>query len=57
MEKSSESLLSIKSVFTIRSLFSFIEEKIKLEIIRYNKNLQNINGIILFIIRELEEKK
>ena len=32
---------NIKSTFFIRLLFSYVEEKIKMKIAKYNKNLQN----------------
>jgi len=41
------SLNKIKSVFCIQEIFSFLDEKVKLESIRYNKKLQNINHISL----------
>ena len=38
---------SIKSIFFSRILFSHLNEKIKLKIIKYNKKLQNIIDIKL----------
>ena len=35
-------LEKIKSLYFRRLLFSYVDEKIKLEIIRYNKNIQKI---------------
>ena len=35
----------IKSETIIQKIFSFVDEKVKLKEIKYNKNLQNINGI------------
>ena len=37
-----------KSIYFIKKLFTFIDEKNKLEIIKYNKNTQNILDINLF---------
>ena len=54
MEKSSKNLgNSIKSVFTIRLIFSFVEEKKKLDLIHYNKNLQNIIKIDLVYYKRI----
>ena len=36
-----------KSTYFIKRLFSFVDENKKLEIIKYNKNLQNIIDISL----------
>ena len=36
-----------KSIYFLKSLFTFIDEKTKLDIIKYNKNMQNIIGIKL----------
>ena len=34
-----------KSIYFIKNLFTFVDEKIKLNIIKYNKNMQNIMDI------------
>ena len=58
-------MANIKTLFFIKHLFSFINDKIKLKLIRYNKNLQNnlsiniINYQILsgrYIIYETKDK-
>ena len=36
-----------KSIYFIKNLFTFIDEKTKLDIIKYNKNMQNIMDINL----------
>ena len=36
-----------KSIYFIRRLFTFVDEKDKLNIIKYNKNMQNILDISL----------
>ena len=41
-------LENIKSSFFTKILFSYLNEEIKLKIIKYNKNLQNLLGINLF---------
>ena len=41
-------LKNSKSIYFIKKLFTFIDEKNKLEIIKYNKNIQNILDINLF---------
>ena len=41
-------LEGIKSSFFLKLLFSNLEEKIKLKVIKYNKGLQNIIDISLF---------
>ena len=38
-------LENIKSLYFVQKLFSNVEEIIKLKIVKYNKNLQNKNGI------------
>ena len=38
---------NIKSLFFMRILFSYMDEKVKLKVIKYNKNLQNIAEIKL----------
>ena len=38
-------LKNIKSLFFVRILFSYIEEKYKLKIIKYNKSLQKTTNI------------
>jgi len=43
-------LENIKSSFFTNILFSYLNEEIKLKIIKYNKNFQNLLGINLFII-------
>ena len=45
--KNSMILNNIKSEYTIKILFSLLNEKIKLQSIKYNKRLQKINGINL----------
>ena len=40
-------LKNVKSLFFLRVLFSYMDEKQKLELIRYNKNLQNTININL----------
>ena len=40
-------LKNSKSIYFIKKLFTFIDEKNKLEIIKYNKNIQNILDISL----------
>ena len=40
-------LQNSKSIYFIKKLFTFIDEKNKLEIIKYNKNIQNILDISL----------
>ena len=39
--KNTNIMANIKSIFFIRILFSHLNEKIKLKLIKYNKNLQN----------------
>ena len=46
-------LENIKSSFLTNILFSYLNEEIKLKIIKYNKNFQNLLGINLFIIKYL----
>ena len=46
-------LENIKSSFFTNILFSYLNEEIKLKIIKYNKNFQNLLGINLFIIKYL----
>ena len=41
-------LENIKSSFFTKVLFSYLNEEIKLKMIKYNKNLQNLLGINLF---------
>ena len=36
-----------KSIYFIKKLFTFVDEKTKLDIIKYNKNMQNIMDINL----------
>ena len=36
-----------KSIYFIKKLFTFVDEKTKLDIIKYNKNMQNIMNINL----------
>ena len=36
-----------KSIYFIKRLFTFVDEKNKLDIIKYNKNMQNILDISL----------
>ena len=36
-----------KSIYFIKKLFTFVDEKTKLDIIKYNKNMQNILDISL----------
>ena len=38
-------MANIKTIFFIKHLFSFINDTIKLKLVRYNKNLQNILSI------------
>ena len=40
-------LQNIKSIYFIKRLFTFVYEKNKLDIIKYNKNMQNIMDINL----------
>ena len=40
-------LQNSKSIYFIKRLFTFVEEKNKLDIIKYNKNMQNILDISL----------
>ena len=40
-------LKNSKSIYFIKKLFNFIDEKNKLDIIKYNKNIQNILDISL----------
>ena len=40
-------LKKTKSIFFIKKLFTFVDEKNKLDIIKYNKNIQNILDISL----------
>ena len=47
---------SIKSVFFIRKLFSNLTEKVKLEIIKYNKTFQNIIDISIINYRIFSRK-
>ena len=53
MEKSPKNLGNIKSVFTIRLIFSFVEEKVKLNLIHYNKKLQNIIKVDLVYYKRI----
>ena len=46
-------LENIKSSFFTNILFSYLNEEIKLKIIKYNKIFQNLLGINLFIIKYL----
>ena len=47
LNKNSEILKNIKSEYTIKILFFHLDEKIKLKLIKYNKNLQNTIDINL----------
>ena len=40
-------LQNSKSIYFIKRLFTFVDEKTKLDIIKYNKNMQNILDISL----------
>ena len=40
-------LQKAKSIYFLKRLFTFVEEKNKLDIIKYNKNMQNILDISL----------
>ena len=40
-------LKNSKSIYFIKKLFTFLDEKTKLDIIKYNKNMQNILDISL----------
>ena len=40
-------LKNSKSIYFIKKLFTFVDEKTKLDIIKYNKNMQNIMDINL----------
>ena len=40
-------LKNTKSIYFIKRLFTFVDEKKKLNIIKYNKNMQNILDISL----------
>ena len=47
-------LQNIKSLYILKMIFSYINEKRKLNLIKYNKNLQNVNNIsIIKFILEL----
>ena len=46
----------IKSNYFIKVIFSYLAEKIKLDIIKYNKDLQNIIDIKLFNYKAYSEK-
>ena len=49
-------LKNIKSIFFIKQLFSYLKEKEKLDIIKYNKSLQNIFNINIFNYKVFSEK-
>ena len=49
-------LKKIKSIFFSRILFSILEEKIKLDIIKYNKNLQNMLSLTLINYKRISGK-
>ena len=49
-------LENIKSSFFTKILFSYLNEEIKLKIIKYNKNLQNLLGINLFNYKIFSER-
>ena len=49
-------LKKIKSIFFTRILFSTLEEKIKLDIIKYNKNLQNMLSLTLINYKRVSGK-
>ena len=49
-------LENIKSIFFIKLLYSYIKEERKLELTRYNKNLQNIININLINYKFLSKK-
>ena len=58
MEHSTEiGIESIKSKFILDKIFSYIHEKIKLNILRYNKNLQEKLEINLKTYENWEGKK
>ena len=46
----------IKSAYIIRDVFSFINKKQKLNLIIYNKQLQNINGVNIEDYKEISYK-
>ena len=59
-------LKKIKSIFFIRIIFSYIDEKRKLDTIKYNKNLQTLINVNIInykilsqkiIIKEITEEK
>ena len=47
---------NIRSHYIIKFIFSFVEETIKLDLIKYNKNLQNKLDINLINYKLLSEK-
>ena len=49
-------LKNVKSIYISRIIFSFTDEKQKLELIRYNKNLKEIINISLINYKLLSEK-
>ena len=46
-------LENIKSSFILKNIFSFMEEKTKLIILRYNKTIQKKLNITIFDYKEL----
>ena len=49
-------MANIKSIFFIKYLFSYIKDKNKLKLVRYNKNLQNNLSINIINYKLLSER-
>ncbi len=48
---------NIKSLYTLKMIFSYVNEKRKLNLIQYNNNLKNANDVNIFNYMYYKEGK